>query len=416
MDILLNCSVCHNKLTQPITLSCGYTVCLKSLPLLSQQTSFICPVKECKQTNHLFGPDLVCDNTISKLIGQKTTPTADILQCSICNHLLDFPVTNHCGHTFCKLCLLRYRILNDTCRLCHKRLPSYQFIQQQLPNALLMSYIVEFLLPQQRNTTVSDMTTASKTISFLNVCQPVYKSIPVCIVEFPILPTQKVQIPIFIESHRQFFLNSLLLCKEYQCLCFALVMNNKNDKPKFNKYKGNFGTIVKVTAVEQRTNDMIVSVSGLERLQVISVIKETNDSIVADIEIKFENKADYYLTTSSSSEFKLAVEIHDFINSLALSQPSISFQCTMEGLLGPTWLEAVQELHGPLPSVDDTVALCWWSAVVLPVSNTERYHLLETESLESRLQIVLAWIHELRSQWQTCKRIVNNTTAKVWHN
>ncbi|KAG2236522.1 hypothetical protein INT48_000822 [Thamnidium elegans] len=468
---LLNCAVCENQLIQPVTLSCGFTVCLTCLPskALLEGYSFVCPVAQCTKESHLFGPDLFLDYTILQVIEKdfvnstimddsayNSATTA--LQCSIGNHLLEHPVTNHCGHTFCKVCLLQYKILNDACNKCQKRLPSYQFIQKQTPNILLNNLINIFNeVPSFKNIELARANQISNvTISFSKLNQFSYKNIPVYLSDFAVLPSQKLRIPIYTEQSRLLFQKALIICKEYQCLCLGIVNKDKTNK------KGRFGTMVKVTAIEQRANDMLVNVVGMDRFKVVNVNQEAEDFIAADLDMQFENYQDLenimtssqhwterkmlsppsspkcdrvivaaavsppsspphftgspkpiYECLPSSSPIKLSNRIYDFINDLSHSTPSNSFCSTVEGLLGPVWLDSVQGLHGPLPAAENPVAMCWWAAVVLPVSNSDRYHLLETISLEERLTIILSWINDLKSQWGNCRRTAINSATKV---
>ncbi|KAG2194052.1 hypothetical protein INT47_008136 [Mucor saturninus] len=475
MSSLLDCSVCQQQLNAPVTLSCGFTVCLKCLPSKEdfQRSTFVCPVTKCMKESHLFGPDLYLDDVTQKVIqndfiSQDTLneaiygEAATVFQCSIGNHLLEGPVTNHCGHTFCKLCLLQYKITHDSCNKCQKRLPSYQFIHNQPLNFLLHNLLSIFsnIRPYNNIEIARPNQISNVSISFLDLNHVTYQNIPIYLSDFAVLPSQKLRIPIYTQQNRTFFQNALIACKEYQCLCVGILSKDKSNK------KGKYGTIVKITSIEQRANDMLVDVIGMDRFKVLSVNQETDDFLSADLEMQFENEQDLervmstqnhwtekrhisppstptskdtmeMTTTSStiappssppyspsspqpiydfttvSTAVKLSNNVHDFISELAHSTPSTSFCSAVEGLLGPVWLDSVQGLHGPLPSGNHPVAMCWWAAVVLPVSNTDRYHLLETPALEERLTIILSWIHDLKSQWGNCRRTAVNSVAKV---
>ncbi|OBZ86762.1 LON peptidase N-terminal domain and RING finger protein 3 [Choanephora cucurbitarum] len=471
------CFKCKQMLVKPTTLSCGYTICMSCLPSQSanQKSVFVCPVNECKKESHLFGPSLYLDDMVDNLMKKNTDQLSTVLQCTIGNHPLSSPVTNHCGHTFCRLCLLMCKISNDQCNQCQKRLPSYQYIQQQPCNYL----IEDLLLKQEEQTPLT--TTNNLVISFSNLTKTSYHDMPIYLSEFPVLPSQKLRIPIYTENHRQMFLKSLLRCNEYQSLCLAIITRSKQH------YNNRFGTIVKIGGIEQRNRDMIVDLVGYDRFQITSVSQQTDTVIMADIEMKFEAQQDLsfipldkhhwteYQTTkpkeaiqqepekqhykrrkikvnkevlppspnSSSTDdaittpstttppvspprepiddethmstsIKLSNRVHEFISTLARSKPSNSFCSALEGLLGPVWLESVQGLHGPLPAADHAVAMCWWAATVMPVSNTDRYHVLASDSLEDRLIIVLSWISDLESQWGNCRRTAVQTAAKVW--
>lgn len=465
MSLILNCSVCQHPLVKPVTLSCGFTVCLTCLPSQEefQRSTFVCPVKQCNKESHLFGPNLYLDNCISQIIKLEQPDEQQItesLQCSIGNHLLQHPITSHCGHSFCKLCVLQYKIASDACKKCQKRLPSYQFIQNQPTNVILQQVLLAYnqhdASPPMDNIAAANHI-SNMSISFDPSSNTSYQAVPIFLTDFAVLPSQKLRIPIYSEPHRTFFINSLLNCKEMQSLCFGIVSRDKAN------HKGRFGTMVKINSVEQRSNDLVVDVVGLDRFQVTSVLKETDNFLQADLEMKFEDAQDLLSTshmhwidhrqqarakqpsknnsslppspdspmedvivstpTMPSSPpaepviytpaMKLSNRIHSFVSDLAHSTPSISFCSAIEGLLGPVWLESVQGLHGTLPAADNAVAMCWWSAVVLPVSNTDRYHLLATESLEDRLNIILSWIDDLKSQWGNCRRTAINSAAKV---
>ncbi|KAI7871383.1 ATP-dependent protease La domain-containing protein [Mucor mucedo] len=377
--------------------------------------------------SHLFGPDLYLDDVTQKVIqndfiSQDTLneaiygEAATVFQCSIGNHLLEGPVTNHCGHTFCKLCLLQYKITHDSCNKCQKRLPSYQFIHNQPLNFLLNNLLSIFsnIRPYNNIEIARPNQISNVSISFLDLNHVTYQNIPIYLSDFAVLPSQKLRIPIYTQQNRTFFQNALIACKEYQCLCVGILSKDKSNK------KGKFGTIVKITSIEQRANDMLVDVIGMDRFKVLSVNQETDDFLSADLEMQFENEQDLERVMSTQNHWtekrhiiKLSNNVHDFISELAHSTPSTSFCSAVEGLLGPVWLDSVQGLHGPLPSGDHPVAMCWWAAVVLPVSNTDRYLLLETPALEERLTIILSWIHDLKSQWGNCRRTAVNSVAKV---
>jgi Lon protease-like protein len=464
MSLVLNCSVCQNQLIDPVTLSCGFTACLACLPSEEefQKSTFVCPVKQCNKETHLFGPNLFLDNCINQIIKLNQPDSKEItesLQCSIGNHLLQHPITSHCGHSFCKLCVLQYKISNDSCKECQKRLPSYQFIQNQPPNFILQEVLYAY---KQHQSPHLDTISAANHISNMSISfnplssSSVYQNVPIYLTEFPVLPSQKLRIPIYSE-HSTLFTNSLLLCKELQSLCFGILSKDKAN------HKGHFGTMVKINAVKQRSNDLIIDVIGLDRFQITSVLKETDNFILANLTMKFEDVQNLLSISSShwidhreeafekqskhhntslppspdspmedilsttvapptpppaepfiyTPEMKLSKRIHDFVSDLAHSTPSTAFCSAVEGLLGPVWLESVQGLHGSLPAADNAVAMCWWAAVVLPVSNADRCNLLKTDTLNDRLDIILSWINDLKSQWGNCRRTAINSAAKV---
>lgn len=372
----LNCFACQNTLTSPITLSCGYTVCQSCLPPTEDVVNrFVCPVSDCKREKHLFGPNVNEDQVIESLLVQESVQNP--MMCSIGQrHLLDHPVTNHCGHTFCKVCLLQQKIMTNSCPTCQKRLPSYQFIQAQPITFLTNRVLLErYPADQSQEACLSPYVSLSRT------------EIPINLLDFPILPSQILRIPMRTLQNQVTLRNHLLICQETQSLQLAILY----------KYKASVGTIAKITSFEQRENGALITVVGIDRFAVLEIKQTTEDHMVAEIERKFELTASEQ-TTDDLSSIKLATRIHTFFVHLAQSAPSKSFSNHVQGLLGPVWLDSVQAMYGPLPSSEDPVGLCWWSAAVLPVGNHERHVLLETNGLMDRLGLILLWIQDIESQ------------------
>ncbi|KAI8985849.1 hypothetical protein BDB01DRAFT_786530 [Pilobolus umbonatus] len=473
---VLNCSACNKLLSEPITLSCGYTICLKCLPSKSSATGsvFSCPVPGCKQASHLFGPSVCQDDYASQFLTKEVLESPDdstlyqsvsnSLLCKMNNtHTLRYPVTSHCGHTFCKLCLLQHRLSFDSCKLCQKRLPSYKYIQQQPVNRMINSIITMHSRVKRVNQEISKVSSNENTHIDISLIpstgtNSTYSNVPIYLTDFPVLPSQKLRLPIYAGFGQIAFKNSLLSCSDYGCLSLAMLGKTKTKS-------GHFGTIVKIVSFELVNNDILIDIVGLDRFQVDEIINESDLITTANITIRLEEKEDLEMmyetiyqkkkhwteyttahsrTTSSmntpvtspssspkaslSSSFmepsydyaqdthaiRLANRIHNFISQLAHSTPSTSFCSAVEGLLGPVWLESVQGLHGPLPPVENPVALCWWSAIVLPVSNSDRYSILDKYSLVDRLTIVLSWINDLETQWGNCRRTAINSVTKVF--
>lgn len=66
---ILKCPACQGYLTDPVTLSCGYTICLGCLPAFNRTPKiFTCPVTACTRKAHTFGADIKVDVTLQKLI------------------------------------------------------------------------------------------------------------------------------------------------------------------------------------------------------------------------------------------------------------------------------------------------------------------------------------------------------------
>ncbi|KAG0747707.1 hypothetical protein G6F57_007534 [Rhizopus arrhizus] len=406
---LLNCSACLNILTLPITLSCGYTICLKCLPATNiERTSFLCPVSNCKKERHLFGPRLKEDevirnlliydlNTIENLDAYQNI--SDLLYCSDGEHLLVNPITNHCGHTFCRLCLLQRKFTSNSCPQCEERLPKYQFIQHQ-PINFTLQHILQLSQLTKHSELIRSINSLPQDTSFSDFTNISYKNIPIILLDFSILPSQKLRIPIYTIHKPSTIQDFLITSKESIYIYLAVAYKSKG-----TRY---VGTVTKITSIEKRGCDILIDVIGLERFTVTETHKMADDHIIADIDMQFDSAYE-----NCDQAVFLAGRIRSFIIDLAHSTPSKSFCNTVQGLLGPVWLNSVQAVYGPLPLSENPAAICWWAALVLPVGIQEKYSLLATPTLIDRLNLILSWIHDLNSQWDNCRQLVAKFTARI---
>jgi Lon protease-like protein len=377
-------------------------------------SAFVCPALGCTQGKHLFGPSLEKDHTMEALVSKDViqNPNSDnalefitsILRCSMCTNTLTDPVTTHCGHTFCKTCLLKDKLVVESCKKCLKRLPSYHFIQQQPINVTLSKFIRALL--EFKN--IAPMFSPMIDVSFNDPNHTNYNNVPIYLSNFNILPSQKLRIPITSQYARNVLHQCILTCSQYQTACFAMLHKDVANEDNA------FGTIVKIKAIEQGKDSVLIHVTGLDRFKVDSILNQTDSYLQANINMVFEAREDLGMAgiqpnlhwsdftaaniMSDSSVTKLAQRVYDFISGLSHSTPSISFCNAVEGLLGPVWLNSVQALNGPLPSPENPVAMCWWTGIVLPISDSDRYTLLKCATLNERLAIILSWIGDMESQ------------------
>ncbi|KAI9366508.1 ATP-dependent protease La domain-containing protein [Pilaira anomala] len=117
LNTLTHCQKCNNRFNQPITLTCGFTLCHSCLPPpTSQCLSFSCLRTH---SNENLKPTILLENILSQSSALK-----DLLDCSICLSTLVEPITTQCGHTFCKDCLIRTMTNLNTrsCPFCRTKL------------------------------------------------------------------------------------------------------------------------------------------------------------------------------------------------------------------------------------------------------------------------------------------------------
>lgn len=450
----LTCLACGDILTDPITLSCGYTVCSHCFPVTSpasiKKSVFRCPVPHCDSTTHLFGPELLVDVTATELthvlrhnISQCSRPPSPcddmevdnhceksndmiinavipLLKCQLCSSPVADATTTPCGHTFCRLCLLQQKVHNDTCSTCSRPLPKYNTLLTQAPNHLLSRIVKDFqlsgLLPcNTRETPLLDS---------INLHQ---RNVPLFISGTVILPGQSFRLPIFQANHLAMFRHALIPSSRYNGLCIASVHRSRPQVAQF-------GTILQVVGVEHRTDAIIVDVVGVDRFMLSNHEEQDENTLTSDFEILHEQairQLSIELPNSPPADdhegilqqkqhiagyaIELADVVLQFIHHLgkAPTLPAGSIHTDTTGLLGPLWFESIKSLHGPMPSKMNPQAVCWWAALVLPVAPTDLYLLLRTIPIIDRLELVISWMQNLQTQWERCRSTAIHAYSQV---
>ncbi|KAI9013837.1 hypothetical protein CLU79DRAFT_708481 [Phycomyces nitens] len=202
------------------------------------------------------------------------------------------------------------------------------------------------------------------------------------------------------------FQRSLLKSSRYDGVCIGMV------------YYGTrlclMGTLVKLLAVEHRPDGvLLVDLVGLDRFQVIEHSPYTKEedgartlatiNILPEIHLSEEHLESEAITSPetsprTSSEYDKDSS-SDVIEIGRPFPPVVGCKASTEGLFGPTWFTNIQILHGNMPPISRSAALCWWVAFVLPIQNKDKLRLLKTLPLKSRLALVLTWIDRLEQQW-----------------
>lgn len=434
LERLLVCPVCKRDLVDPTTLSCGSTVCQSCVPppnIYEQQQqhrphqSFLCPVQQCKRAAHLFGPnnETHVDEAVQQLCQLKSSiqspsPGAklikhdssiretciEIICCSKCFQVMNEPITMHCGHVYCRLCLLKLRITSDTCIKCLRPLPRYNHIQNEgAPNNLLQTF-VRIVTPAGRPSSTADVASLSSSSETKNANMYISGLV--------ILPGQQARLPIFAPPHLRMLQRAVFSCEQYKGICIATV---HRARPNISQY----GTIVQIVSIEHQTGSSVVmDVVGRARFRVTNTHATDNlcdpSILAADFQLISEDD-DAEMMIFNADIYRSAQTIHNFLTKMGtIPQPTAAATAAAAGtppsassflnassdcLMGPLWFETMQRIHGPLPSPNHPAAVGWWAAVVLPVSGAERYAILRTVALVDRLALITSWITQLESQW-----------------
>lgn len=427
------CNACGDILNDPITLSCGFTVCSHCFPVSSpnsiKKSVFKCPVSQCTSATHLFGPELLPDVTVSEIaniIRQYQTEydyaldtiiqgMIPHLKCQACTLPVSDAVTTPCGHTFCRLCILQSKIDSDTCTACMRPLPRYNTLSTQAPNHLICNIMKEFELSGLIQSHIRE----TSLLDSVNLKQ---YNVPLFVSGKVILPGQNFRLPIFEANHVRMFRNALIPSSRYNSLCLAAVHRN-------NPEVAQFGTIIQIVNVEHRSDAIVIEVVGVDRFKLETHNEEDATTINGIFEILHEDtirQLSIELPNAPSPNdeqglirqrehitqyaIDLAASVIKFVHHLGSTStvPKNVLHAQTNGLLGPAWLENMISVHGPIPPKEDPIAVVWWVAAVLPTASSEIYILLRTIPIIDRLELVISWLQNLQSQWETCRNTAIN--------
>ncbi|KAI8383015.1 PUA-like domain-containing protein [Blakeslea trispora] len=448
----LTCIACGDILIDPITLSCGNSICSQCFPITSptslKKAVFRCPAPHCDSATHLFGPEMFTDAILMELthslrnlitctsdsdsdssmnekqIARRTNAITSHLYCTMCSNPISDAVTTPCGHTFCRICILQSKVNHDTCYTCHRPLPKFSNLSTQPHSQVIARIIKDFqlsgLLPFGKQETEK-----------LDSNHLHQEDIPLFVSGAIIMPGQRYRLPIFAPNHLRMFHKVIIPSSRYNGLCLVSVHRSRPQVAQF-------GTILQIVGLEKKSDAIILDVVGVDRFRLKSH-KEAESQLIGSLEILHEptfNQSNLDISLFYPSEFlptthssaldndeqmavaeqkeylftyttDLAETIIQYIKHFASAPalPNHVLHAETAGLLGPLWFESAKSLHGPMPSKLDPVAVCWWAAAALPVPPNELYILLRTIPLVERLELIISWMQGLQFQWEKCRNI-----------
>lgn len=408
MDSLLQCAACDSHLYEPVTLSCGYTICRSCTPPLSSDaTVFVCPAKQCRQKTHLFArnqPTLETDSTIQHILETLSTSLdiTSLLCCPQCHHMLCEPVTTQCGHTICYGCLLKLKCQGKSCIECQSPLPQYNYLKHQASVNHLLEQMVHFVYPDMQKQMISSLQIECRS--------------PLMTTGSIILPRQRTHLSLFKSS--DLYLLSKALLYSNGSLYLPVVPHMKSTSPRY-------GTLLEIIGVEERYSPIsgkavLLNVLGRERIKVLDSEQGKDDdgmdiTVATFGQVPIHTMDDYDIVRSTACDIEMMIrQLAEQDMTVVSQQQSHRLTTHVAGLLGRQWLEDMQQQQGQLPSPAKPDSLVWWVAVALPMTVEQRYRLLCSESLQHRLHLVLSWITQLSSQWQYCRHMANQALATVF--
>jgi len=272
--------------------------------------------------------------------------------CSLCFEMLYDPLTPKCGHTFCRICLLRALDHNDACPMCRTALPAS--LNRQSGDSTLATLLPEFWPAAY----AARSETTARELEDMQTNVPIF----VCALLFPTIP-----LPLHIFEPRYRLM--LRRCMESGTRRFGMVTYTHSG---FSKY----GTMAQIGEVQMLPDGRsLIDTTGTQRFKVLS--HSVKDGYMV---AKIEFIEDVPLTPEATARVEtLAADlrrtIQTWINSLSTGNRTRLLQN-----------------YGPMP--EDPNRLSWWLANVAPVGDDEQLELLPTTDLVERLE-------KLKVIWQS---------------
>ncbi|CAO3695723.1 unnamed protein product [Umbelopsis ramanniana] len=452
----LQCAVCQSILNEPITLSCGNSVCARCMPPY-KDLAFVCPLTTCARPSHVLLRKAKIDVTLVKLLDFTNDPPSlgpeeilnmqlrkrieDTLECPICACLFLDPVTTPCGHTMCQRCLLRTRDNSDSCPTCRTRLPAYALLQTLAISATLYQILIH-LFHDEYHRNANDVAIESNDDTQLPLF--VHNS-----VTFPTLPCA---IHIYEPRYMTMLRRCLLQPQRRFGICFVKSPHQDSQAP-FQQ----MGTMLEIQNVANIDDDRaIVETIGAYRFKVVSTdlkdgyyvarweqiddLSPEEQSYQERMEImtatarkfKAKNKAksnasipapgsgpsfgpamlslgtmivtqgQAWASRSLGSTSTQQSSLMDDITELEMQSTDDIIHCIRQFIdsfrnANSSWMQQHTARFGPAP--DSSNAFIWWAAMTIPLSEQEKYRLLQVNTTRERAKLLMTWINALKQKW-----------------
>ncbi|GAO46960.1 hypothetical protein SAICODRAFT_29823 [Saitoella complicata NRRL Y-17804] len=338
------------------------------------------------------------------------------LDCSVCYDIFCDPTTTPCGHSFCRVCLLRSMDYSTSCPTCRASLPSHR---DPLAKNRMLAKAIMTLFPTQARERCEDVRAGLEMpANILNGNdQQSELTIPlfVCAVGLPEMPTflhvfeprYRLMLRRCLESDRRF---GIVL--PYRRVAWA------SDDPPVNAY-GRLpcmtkGTVLEIRGVEYLPDGrMLVESLGVDRFTIrdwawhddylIGRIRTFTDLVAAEqarleLEDIAVNVASGLLPGADSDNSTASTSIAA-LPTHALISLAARFVSQVHNASAPWLSSSVVTAYGPAP-LEDASKFSWWCGAVWPVDEWEKWRLLDETSVRGRMKIVVGWMEAMEgSRW-----------------
>jgi len=358
----------------------------------------------------------------AELLEQLKNGTRSELDCQVCFALLLDPVTCNCGHTFCRKCLQRAHDHSNLCPACRREMTIAPGVTvEQVPSNILLNGLLSALCPEA----FAERANSAKLDDDMCGVGELDTALFICTVSFPTMPTY---LHIFEPRYRLMVRRAM----ESGNRKFGMLLHNptreiQGDLGPVNFYQ--YGTVLHINRVDVLPDGRsLIETSGCYRFRVldhgtldgyaVGKVVRVNDVSIAEEE-SIEAAETSASTRISPQEPEITspispqdVEKHQSVpqpEPQSVSQADLDTMSTQELMeLGASYIKTMREqsaawLHikviqafGEPP--EDPALFPWWFASVLPISDSEKYKLLSTSSVRTRLKLCAVWVEELNKQ------------------
>jgi len=271
----------------------------------------------------------------------------DQFDCPLCQQLLFDPITTSCGHSFCKSCILRAMDHDNRCPMCR----TIVHISPEYGVAVLLQQVIQQNFPIQYQLRKDEIIKELNDQSF---------NLPLFLLgELVLFPHMALPLHVFEPRYRLMIRRCLEGGRRFG------VVASFNDEI----------SIIGTTAVIENhyifpDGRSLVATVGDSRFKVLDTWDQ-DGYMVARVE---------YLEDSPPS----------------VDQVEQHFQ-TAKNLIEEKFqahLPEVEQKFGKMPTSNAT-EFVWWASGTLPIDNAMKYKLLESQSLESRLEFLINCISNI---------------------
>ena len=342
------------------------------------------------------------------LMRQAKEATRHEMDCQVCYSLFDDPLTTGCGHTFCRACLQRTLDHSPYCPVCRCNITVNRLLSSESsPSNHSITRIIETYWSGELVTRKAALE-AEEAARHRDFGVPLF----VCTMSFPAMPTflhvfeprYKLMIRRAMDGNRK----------------FGMVLPKQPQSPEDAHFR-ELGTMLKIVNIQFYPDGRsLIETVGLWRFRVLrhgsldgyvvgkierigDVNLEDEEAVEASEVMSGSNPTggeadDAKSTTNAESSEQqpppersrpTTLPNFDTMSTQALMQYATDFVERMHEKSAPWLAQRMLSIYGNCPS--DPAVFPWWLASLLPVSDAQKYRLLETSSVRARLKLSCLW-------------------------